>query len=67
MQWPHFANWTIRNMTHTLLGMRMPELDGKALFEKIKEQSAVWAARIIFATGGVWRTQPLRVSLCLIE
>lgn len=40
-----------------LLDMRLPELDGRALYERIKERSADLAARIIFVTGDLANPQ----------
>lgn len=40
-----------------LLDMRMPDMDGKALYEKIKSRSADLAARIIFVTGDLGNRQ----------
>ncbi len=40
-----------------LLDMRMPDMDGKALYENIKARSADLAARIIFVTGDLANRQ----------
>lgn len=40
-----------------LLDMRMPNVDGRSLYERLKERSADLAARIIFVTGDLANPQ----------
>lgn len=40
-----------------LLDMRMPNVDGKSFYERVKERSADLAARIIFVTGDLANPQ----------